>query len=192
MSTQKVLGLDIGSTTVKVILLDEHNKCIFQCYQRHFSDVRATVEDVLKQAKEAIGDMPVVMAITGSGGLSLAEHIDVPFVQEVIACTKAVEHFIPQTDVVIELGGEDAKITYFGRVMEQRMNGACAGGTGAFIDQMALLLQTDALCLNELAKHHNSSHCGKMRCFCKNGYPALTESGRRQRGYCRLHFPGGS
>lgn len=179
MSTQKVLGLDIGSTTVKVILLDEHNKCIFQCYQRHFSDVRATVEDVLKQAKEAIGDMPVVMAITGSGGLSLAEHIDVPFVQEVIACTKAVEHFIPQTDVVIELGGEDAKITYFGRVMEQRMNGACAGGTGAFIDQMALLLQTDALGLNELAKDYKVIHPIASRCgvFAKTDIQPLLNQG---------------
>ena len=150
---QTVLGLDIGSTTVKVTLLDKDNQCLFRCYQRHFSDVRATVEDVLKQAEKSVGDIDVKMVITGSGGLSLADHLHVDFIQEVIACTKAVETFIPKTDVVIELGGEDAKITYFGRTTEQRMNGACAGGTGAFIDQMALLLQTDATGLNELAKN---------------------------------------
>ncbi|MBQ1251494.1 MAG: 2-hydroxyglutaryl-CoA dehydratase, partial [Firmicutes bacterium] len=159
-----VLGLDIGSTTVKVTLLDKNNNYLFRCYQRHFSDVRATVEDVLHQALEQVGDIEVKMAITGSGGLSLSEHMHVDFVQEVIACTKAVESFIPETDVVIELGGEDAKITYFGRTTEQRMNGACAGGTGAFIDQMALLLQTDATGLNALAKDYKVIHPIASRC----------------------------
>jgi predicted CoA-substrate-specific enzyme activase len=173
------LGLDIGSTTVKVILLDENDQCLFRCYQRHFSDVRATVEDVLKQAKDAVGDMELKLAITGSGGLSLAERLGVEFFQEVIACTKAVEHFIPETDVVIELGGEDAKITYFGHVMEQRMNGACAGGTGAFIDQMALLLQTDAMGLNELAKHYKVIHPIASRCgvFAKTDIQPLLNQG---------------
>ena len=173
------LGLDIGSTTVKVVLLNENDECIFRCYQRHFSDVRATVEDVLKQALEAVGDMELKLAITGSGGLSLAERMNVDFYQEVIACTKAVEHFIPQTDVVIELGGEDAKITYFGRVMEQRMNGACAGGTGAFIDQMALLLQTDAMGLNELAKNYKVIHPIASRCgvFAKTDIQPLLNQG---------------
>ncbi|MBQ4092181.1 MAG: 2-hydroxyacyl-CoA dehydratase [Firmicutes bacterium] len=174
-----MLGLDIGSTTVKVTLLDKANQFLFRCYQRHFSDVRATVEDVLKQAKEKVGDIKVKMAITGSGGLSLSEHIGVDFIQEVIACTKAVEEFIPETDVVIELGGEDAKITYFGKTTEQRMNGACAGGTGAFIDQMALLLQTDATGLNELAKDYKVIHPIASRCgvFAKTDIQPLLNQG---------------
>lgn len=174
-----VLGLDIGSTTVKVTLLDKADQFLFRCYQRHFSDVRATVEDVLKQAKKKVGDIKVKMAITGSGGLSLSEHLGVDFIQEVIACTRAVEEFIPQTDVVIELGGEDAKITYFGKTTEQRMNGACAGGTGAFIDQMALLLQTDALGLNELAKDYKVIHPIASRCgvFAKTDIQPLLNQG---------------
>ena len=174
-----ILGLDIGSTTVKVTVLDEHNACLFRCYQRHYSDIRATVEDVLKQTAAALGDIRVKMAITGSGGLSLSGHIGVDFIQEVIACTKAVEYHIPQTDVVIELGGEDAKITYFGRAMEQRMNGACAGGTGAFIDQMAQLLQTDAMGLNELAKDYKVIHPIASRCgvFAKTDIQPLLNQG---------------
>ena len=176
---QTVLGLDIGSTTVKVTLLDKDNQCLFRCYQRHFSDVRATVEDVLKQAEKSVGDIDVKMVITGSGGLSLADHLHVDFIQEVIACTKAVETFIPKTDVVIELGGEDAKITYFGRTTEQRMNGACAGGTGAFIDQMALLLQTDATGLNELAKNYKVIYPIASRCgvFAKTDIQPLLNQG---------------
>lgn len=174
-----ILGLDIGSTTVKTTVLDQNDNCIFSCYQRHFSDVRATTMEVLKKAQETLGNRPIVMAITGSGGLSLSEHLDIPFVQEVISCTKAVETFIPQTDVVIELGGEDAKITYFGAVMEQRMNGACAGGTGAFIDQMALLLRTDALGLNDLAKNHRVIYPIASRCgvFAKTDIQPLINQG---------------
>ncbi|HMM05839.1 MAG TPA: acyl-CoA dehydratase activase-related protein [Clostridiales bacterium] len=176
---QTVLGLDIGSTTVKVTVLDEQNHCLFRCYQRHYSDIRATVEDVLKQTKNALGDIKVKMAITGSGGLSLSGHIGVDFVQEVIACTKAVEYFIPQTDVVIELGGEDAKITYFGQVMEQRMNGACAGGTGAFIDQMALLLHTNAKGLDDMAKYYKIIYPIASRCgvFAKTDIQPLLNQG---------------
>lgn len=174
-----VLGLDIGSTTVKVTVLDEQNNCLFRCYQRHYSDIRATVEDVLKQTKNALGDIEVKMAITGSGGLSLSGHIGVDFVQEVIACTKAVEYFIPQADVVIELGGEDAKITYFGQVMEQRMNGACAGGTGAFIDQMALLLHTNAKGLDDMAKYYKIIYPIASRCgvFAKTDIQPLLNQG---------------
>ncbi|HIZ76027.1 MAG TPA: 2-hydroxyacyl-CoA dehydratase [Firmicutes bacterium] len=179
MKQPSVLGLDIGSTTVKVTVLSNEADIIFQQYQRHFSDVRATASDVLKQTMEAIGDVKIKMAITGSGGLSLAEHVGLPFIQEVIACTEAVENYIPQTDVVIELGGEDAKITYFGKVMEQRMNGACAGGTGAFIDQMALLLQTDAAGLNELATHHKTIYPIASRCgvFAKTDIQPLINQG---------------
>ncbi|MEG0874887.1 MAG: acyl-CoA dehydratase activase-related protein [Clostridiales bacterium] len=174
-----VLGLDIGSTTVKTTVLDQKNNCIFKCYQRHFSDIRATVLSILNKAKDALGDKELSVIITGSGGLSLSEHMQLPFIQEVIACTKAVEEFIPQTDVVIELGGEDAKITYFGNVMEQRMNGACAGGTGAFIDQMALLLRTDALGLNDLAKKYNVIYPIASRCgvFAKSDIQPLINQG---------------
>lgn len=176
---QIVLGLDIGSTTVKVTVLDEQNDCLFRCYQRHYSDIRATVEDVLKQTKNALGDIRVKMAITGSGGLGLSGRIGVDFVQEVIACTKAVQYFIPQTDVVIELGGEDAKITYFGQVMEQRMNGACAGGTGAFIDQMALLLHTNAKGLDDMAKYYKIIYPIASRCgvFAKTDIQPLLNQG---------------
>lgn len=179
ISPKIVLGLDIGSTTVKVTVLNEQNDCLFRCYQRHYSDIRATVEDVLKQTKNALGDISVKMAITGSGGLGLSGRIGVDFVQEVIACTKAVRYFIPQTDVVIELGGEDAKITYFGQVMEQRMNGACAGGTGAFIDQMALLLHTNAKGLDDMARYYKIIYPIASRCgvFAKTDIQPLLNQG---------------
>lgn len=174
-----VMGLDIGSTTVKTTVLDDENNCLFRCYQRHFSDIKATVLDVISQAQSELGNIEVAMAITGSGGLSLSERLGLPFIQEVIACTKAVETLIPQTDVVIELGGEDAKITYFDNFMEQRMNGACAGGTGAFIDQMALLLRTDALGLNELAQKHKVIYPIASRCgvFAKTDIQPLINQG---------------
>lgn len=124
------LGIDVGSTTVKLYLTDENDTHLYSNYVRHFSDVRKTVHDLLNEAKAYIGDHEVTIAMTGSGGLSLAKSLNVTFVQEVIACTKTVETYIPQTDVVIELGGEDAKITYFESSLEQRMNGTCAGGTG--------------------------------------------------------------
>lgn len=133
------LGLDVGSTTVKIVILDENNKILYKEYKRHLSDVRNAVINILNGAKDVLDKKDISVAITGSGGLLLAESIGVPFVQEVIASTEAVETFIPHTDVVIELGGEDAKVTYLGDI-EQRMNGTCAGGTGAFIDQMASLL----------------------------------------------------
>ena len=139
------LGIDVGSTTVKLYLTDENDKCLFSKYTRHFSDVRKTIYELLIEVKNQMGDIDLYPVMTGSGGLSLADKLGISFIQEVIACTKTVETYIPQTDVVIELGGEDAKITYFEGQLEQRMNGTCAGGTGAFIDQMATLLKTDVL-----------------------------------------------
>ena len=173
------LGLDIGSTTVKIIVLDQNDQIVFQAYQRHFSDVKASVLDILNQAQNTLGDIKVNTALTGSGGLGLADVLALPFIQEVIACTSAVKYLIPQTDVVIELGGEDAKITYLGQSIEQRMNGACAGGTGAFIDQMALLLQTDALGLDELAKNHHIIYPIASRCgvFAKTDIQPLLNQG---------------
>ena len=143
------LGIDVGSTTVKIVLIDENEKVIYQRYERHMSSVFDKVRELLEDLIDTVGDIDVKCVITGSGGLALAEKIGARFEQEVVTCSLAVEKLIPQTDVAIELGGEDAKITYFGSAIEQRMNGTCAGGTGAFIDQMAILLSTDGEGLNE-------------------------------------------
>ena len=144
-------GIDVGSTTVKVVVFDQDYHLIFSRYERHFSDVKAATIKIIQEAISKIGNQEVSIAITGSGGMGLSDAAEIPFVQEVIAATTTVEKFIPQTDVVIELGGEDAKMTFFGDALEQRMNGTCAGGTGAFIDQMAELLKTDANGVNELS-----------------------------------------
>ena len=131
------IGVDVGSTTVKLLVLDPNDEIVFSVYRRHHSDVRATIVEIIDEALEAVGDGQATITITGSGGLLLANWLGVPFVQEVIANKTAIERIIPATDVAIELGGEDAKIIYFDGGIEQRMNGTCAGGTGAFIDQMA-------------------------------------------------------
>ena len=172
------LGIDIGSTTVKLVLLDEQDRLIYKRYERHLSDVFHKVEELLiqfgKEWKEAC-----YVSITGSGGMELAQHLKLPFIQEVVACSTAVQRWIPQTDVAIELGGEDAKITFYGSTVEQRMNGTCAGGTGAFIDQMAVLLHTDAAGLNEAAKHHTSIYPIAARCgvFAKTDIQPLINEG---------------
>lgn len=176
------LGIDIGSTTVKLAVLDEKNKLIYSDYRRHFADIKNSVIHLIKSCYNSINEASVQVCITGSGGLSLSEWIKINFVQEVIACSKAVETFIPQTDVVIELGGEDAKITYFKGGMEQRMNGSCAGGTGAFIDQMAVLLDTDAKGLNEYAKDYTVLYPIASRCgvFAKTDIQPLINDGARK------------
>ena len=157
-------GIDVGSTTVKLVILNEQNESLFAKYERHFSDVKTATERVLREAEEVLGNQKMTMSITGSGGMGLADVLDIPFVQEVIACTRTVEEVIPETDVAIELGGEDAKITFFEGALEQRMNGSCAGGTGAFIDQMAVLLKTDANGVNELAKNYKTLYPIASRC----------------------------
>lgn len=173
------IGLDVGSTTVKLVVIDDDNNILFKQYKRHFSDVRNAVLKIVEEAKDIIKNYDIAFSITGSGGLSLAEGMGVEFVQEVIASTRAVEEYIPQTDVAIELGGEDAKITYFGKSLEQRMNGTCAGGTGAFIDQMAALLQTDADGLNEYAKNYQNIYPIASRCgvFAKSDVQPLMNEG---------------
>ena len=144
-TTLHKLGIDIGSTTVKVAVLDDKDNLLFSDYERHFANIRETLSDLVQKAFKALGNLRIAPMITGSGGLTLAKHLEVPFVQEVISVSTALQHYAPQTDVAIELGGEDAKIIYFeGGNVEQRMNGICAGGTGSFIDQMASLIQTDA------------------------------------------------
>ena len=126
------LGIDIGSTTVKIAILDAENNILFSDYERHFANIQETLSSLLQKAYDSLGDLNVSPMITGSGGLTLAKHMEVPFVQEVIAVSTALTAYAPQTDVAIELGGEDAKIIYFeGGKVEQRMNGICAGGTGS-------------------------------------------------------------
>ncbi|GCF93410.1 2-hydroxyglutaryl-CoA dehydratase [Enterococcus florum] len=172
-------GIDVGSTTVKLVILDEKNQTLFSKYERHFSDVKTATERVLREANEVINDAMMTMTITGSGGMGLADVLEIPFVQEVIACTRTVEEVIPETDVAIELGGEDAKITFFEGALEQRMNGSCAGGTGAFIDQMAVLLKTDANGVNELAKNYQTLYPIASRCgvFAKTDVQPLINEG---------------
>ena len=177
------MGIDVGSTTVKLVVLDKNDKIIYSNYQRHFSDIRKTIFDLVDNACEKFIDEDATVMITGSGGISVSKWIDLPFIQEVIAGTSAVECLIPETDVAIELGGEDAKITYFDGGMEQRMNGTCAGGTGAFIDQMASLLQTDASGLNQLAKNYKVIYSIAARCgvFAKTDIqPLLNEGAARE------------
>ena len=174
------LGIDIGSTTVKIAVLDEKNELLFSDYERHFANIQETLSDLLGRAVHQLGAIHASPVITGSGGLTLAKHLGVPFVQEVIAVSTALQDYAPQTDVAIELGGEDAKIIYFenGNV-EQRMNGICAGGTGSFIDQMASLLQTDATGLNEYAKNYTALYDIAARCgvFAKTDIQPLINDG---------------
>ena len=176
------IGIDVGSTTVKLAILDMANDVKFSVYRRHHADVRATIVEVLSEAAADFGDKRMTIAITGSGGLLLAQWLGIEFVQEVIASKTAVETFIPATDVAIELGGEDAKIIYFDQGIEQRMNGTCAGGTGAFIDQMAALLNTDAGGLNELAREATTIYPIASRCgvFAKTDVQPLINEGARK------------
>ena len=175
-----LLGIDIGSTTVKIAVLDQKNTLLFADYRRHHADIRGTLSALINEALDELGDITVHPVITGSGGLTLANHLNTPFVQEVVAVSSALEFFAPATDVAIELGGEDAKIIYFENgTVEQRMNGICAGGTGSFIDQMASLLQTDASGLNEYAKDYRSLYTIAARCgvFAKSDIQPLINEG---------------
>ena len=187
------LGIDIGSTTVKIAILDSENEVLFSDYERHFANIQETLSDLLGRALYKLGSIQVSPVITGSGGLTLAKHLGVPFVQEVIAVSTALQDYAPQTDVAIELGGEDAKIIYFeGGNVEQRMNGVCAGGTGSFIDQMASLLQTDASGLNEYAKNYKALYSIAARCgvFAKSDIQPRINEGSVQRRSCRFYFSG--
>ena len=181
------VGLDIGSTTVKAVVLDQSDSLgdtLFSDYRRHHANVRATVAGLLVDIHKKLvdlgrGDEPIRLSITGSGGLALADNLHVPFIQEVIAETEAIDKEYPQADVIIELGGDDAKITYLKPTPEQRMNGSCAGGTGAFIDQMSTLLDTDAAGLNEMAKSYENLYPIASRCgvFAKTDLQPLINDG---------------
>ncbi len=173
------LGIDIGSTTVKAALLDQNSHIIFSDYERHYANIQETLAGLLKKARQVTGPVAVTPVITGSGGLTLSSHLDAPFVQEVVAVASALQAEAPQTDVAIELGGEDAKIIYFTGGIDQRMNGICAGGTGSFIDQMAALLQTDAAGLNTYAKDYKAIYPIAARCgvFAKSDIQPLINEG---------------
>ena len=172
------LGLDVGSTTVKAVVLDG-TEIVFSDYRRHHADVRGELRNLLLDVTKRFPDDVVKIAMTGSGGLSVARIMGVQFVQEVIASTEAIERLNPEADVIIELGGEDAKITYLHPTPEQRMNGTCAGGTGAFIDQMATLLRTDATGLNDLAARYENLYPIASRCgvFAKTDVQPLLNQG---------------
>jgi len=173
------LGVDVGSTTVKIAVMDEELNTIYTNYKRHFSDTKNTICNVLEELIDMYKEYEFTIALTGSGAMSASKFLDLPFIQEVVSCKRSVEKYIPQTDVVIELGGEDAKIIYFDKSIEQRMNGTCAGGTGAFIDQMASLLNTDTEGLNELAKNHKMIYPIASRCgvFAKTDIQPLLNEG---------------
>lgn len=172
-------GIDVGSTTIKLLVMDPDHQTVYKKYERHYSDVKKATRILFEEAVDLFQDQPIRISITGSGGMGISEVLDIEFIQEVIACSLTVETLIPETDVSIELGGEDAKITFFGASLEQRMNGSCAGGTGAFIDQMAQLLNTDAAGVNTLAKQHEKIYPIASRCgvFAKTDVQPLINDG---------------
>ncbi len=179
MTTSLALGLDVGSTTVKAVVVDSHGQIVFSDYRRHHADVRGELAKLLRDVEAAFPNGLVKVAMTGSGGLGVAKIMGVQFIQEVISATNAIERLNPEVDVIIELGGEDAKITYLHPVPEQRMNGTCAGGTGAFIDQMATLLKVDATGLNTLAADYTNLYPIASRCgvFAKTDVQPLLNQG---------------
>ena len=178
-NTYYYAGIDIGSTTVKLVLLNEAGEMVWGEYRRHCAHTQETLAEMMREARKKLGACRVKVRMTGSGAISLAEALRVGFVQEVVAVAEALQKAAPQTDVAIELGGEDAKIIYFTGGLEERMNGVCAGGTGSFIDQMAALLKTDAPGLNELAKRYHELYPIAARCgvFAKSDIQPLINEG---------------
>jgi predicted CoA-substrate-specific enzyme activase len=176
------IGLDVGSTTVKLVILDDNGNILYKNYQRHYAETKRYTTEILIKAAEHVGGHPVTITVSGSAGLALSSWLGIPHIQEVIACNKTIDRLIPQTDVAVELGGEDAKITFFRDGLDQRMNGICAGGTGAFIDQMATLLGTDTIGLNELAKNYTTIYPVASRCgvFAKTDIQVLLNEGARK------------
>ena len=175
----KRLGLDLGSTTVKCVVLDEEENIVFSKYERHMSRISSVCSDLLSQVADAFPDEKMLTAISGSAGMGIAGDMHLPFVQEVYATRTAVLKNYPDTDVVIELGGEDAKILFLKGALEVRMNGSCAGGTGAFIDQMAALLDVSSSELDLLAEKHDKIYTIASRCgvFAKSDIQPLINQG---------------
>ena len=176
------IGLDIGSTTVKIVAMDNRNNILYSDYRRHYSDTKKTIKDLLNELLKKYNNYTYTLTLTGSGAIALANYLKVNFVQEVIACKNAISEYATGADVAIELGGEDAKIIYFDQTIEQRMNGSCAGGTGAFLDQMAVLLNTSTEGLNELAKKGETIYPIASRCgvFAKTDIQPLMNEGARK------------
>lgn len=181
MSEKFRCGFDIGSTTVKAVVLNEAQEAVYSTYRRHLSDIRAAVTQILNEIASELGRPCMTLRVTGSAGIGAAERLGLDFCQEVIASSHAVSELLPETNVSIELGGEDAKITFFGQTLDQRMNGTCAGGTGAFIDQMAVLLDTDPAGLDRLAREHRMIYPIAARCgvFAKTDIQPLINEGAR-------------
>lgn len=173
------VGIDVGSTTVKIAVLSPHLKLLFGRYVRHMSDIRKATMDLLEEMQKSFSGYRITAAISGSGGMGLARFMELPFYQEILAETKAVRAFNPEADAIVELGGEDEKVTYLKNGVDQRMNGACAGGTGAFIDRMAALLSTDAAGLGRLAAESKQIYPIASRCgvFAKTDIQALLNEG---------------
>ncbi|MCF0137723.1 MAG: 2-hydroxyglutaryl-CoA dehydratase, partial [Oscillospiraceae bacterium] len=172
-------GIDIGSTTVKLVVIDAAGTIVFSKYRRHHAQTQNVLSALLKEARDSLGECSLKIKITGSGSINLGRALDIGFVQEVVAVATAIQSRAPRTDVAIELGGEDAKIIYFAGGLEERMNGICAGGTGSFIDQMASLLQTDASGLNEAARDYKQIYPIAARCgvFAKTDIQPLINEG---------------
>ncbi len=174
------VGLDVGSTTVKLAVIDKANEVVMSKYVRHKSKLREATQGLIDEVSHKLGNVDVKLAVTGSGGLGISKWLGIEYVQEVIAGCEAIQTYYPQTDTIVELGGEDAKVTFLDKnSVDQRMNGICAGGTGAFIDQMASLLQTDAPGLNELAKAHEKVYpiAGRCGVFAKTDVQPLINQG---------------
>lgn len=176
------MGLDVGSTTIKLVIMDDNGTILYKNYQRHYAETKRYTAELLINALEQAGSNPLTIMVSGSAGLALSSWLGIKHIQEVIACNKTIDRLIPQTEVAIELGGEDAKITFFKGGLDQRMNGICAGGTGAFIDQMATLLGTDTIGLNELAKNYSTIYPVAARCgvFAKTDIQVLLNEGARK------------
>ena len=176
------IGLDVGSTTVKAVIIDNKNNILYKEYKRHFSNTKKTIKDLLTEIIRKFPNDKFTMTLTGSGAIALSKFLNVNFLQEVISCKNAIKKYAPETDVCIELGGEDAKIIYFDQTIEQRMNGSCAGGTGAFLDQMAVLLNTTTEGLNDLAKNGTTIYPIASRCgvFAKTDIQPLLNEGAKK------------
>ena len=176
------VGIDVGSTTVKAVVMDQKKNILYSDYRRHFSNTKKTIKEIFDEILEKFDNYNFSLVATGSGAIALTKHLKIPFVQEVIACKNSIMGYAPSTDVAIELGGEDAKIIYFDQTIEQRMNGTCAGGTGAFLDQMAVLLNTTTEGLNELATSGTKIYPIASRCgvFAKTDIQPLINEGARK------------
>ena len=186
------VGLDVGSTTIKCVVLDDRNNLIYHTYERHYSHIVEKSAELLRRVAERCG-REAVFAISGSAGMGMAESVKAPFVQEVFATRVAANRLAPGTDVIIELGGEDAKILFLTGGMEVRMNGSCAGGTGAFIDQMATLLKMSAEEMNDAAQTSGKDlhHRLPLRRVRQERHPAPHQPGRQARRHRQEHLPGG-